>query len=125
MTIEEALKAYLLTHPSLTAKVGAKVYFMLADQRAKPPLVVISKISGNRHHELDFASPLLQVSYYDTDPERAQEGAEIIIAALKGYSGPMGSLFVSQGVYQNDLVLPQEDGVFQAPVDIRLSHREG
>lgn len=125
MTIEEALKTYLLTIPELTEKIGQKVFFMSADERTEPPLVVFSKIAGNRHHELDFSSPLIQVTYYDTDAERARVGAEIIIQAINGYSGLMGTVYVSQGIYQNDLVLPPDEGVYGAPVDIRLSHREG
>ena len=123
MTIEEALLTYLRAYAPLTALVGQKIYFMEAVQSVSPDYVVFYKISGNRLHDLPFASPLIQISYYSENEWDAQAGAEVIVGAIKGFSGDMGSLYVAQGIYVNDRVFKQGD-IYHAPVDIRLSYME-
>ncbi|HET6455300.1 MAG TPA: hypothetical protein VFI02_12930, partial [Armatimonadota bacterium] len=72
--------------------------------------------------KVEFGSPLLQLSYFSRSAFRALAGAEILIAALDGYAGAWGTMVVA-GNYQEDRVLV-EDGVFHAPVDVRISYLE-
>ena len=122
-TVEEALLTYLRAHTPLTAKVGSKIFFLEATQDTAPDYVVFFKIAGSRLHDIPFASPLLQVSYFSENEWDAVTGAEIIVSAIKGFSGYMGSLFIAQGIYVSDRVLKQGD-IYHAPVDIRLSLME-
>jgi len=123
MSIEEELSTYLLNHAPLTAKIGAdKVFFVLAPQGTEFDYVVVNKITGSRLRKVGFGSPLLQVSYFSKSAFRALDGAEILIAALDGYAGTWGTMVVA-GSYQDDRVLV-EDGVFHAPVDVRINHLE-
>jgi len=123
MTVEEGLLTYLRAYSALTAKVGDKIYFAEAPQNVSPDYVVFYKLSGNRMHALPFSNPLIQISYFSENEWNASEGAEIIVGAIRSFSGYMGTLFVAQGVYVNDRVLKQGD-VFHAPVDVRLSFME-
>ena len=127
MTIEAGLLAFLKTQAPLTARVGARVYFLGAPQKIDPAAgdyVTFSKLTGGRHRQLDFAVPLFQVSYWSKDRWKAVDGAEVLIAALKGYSGDMGTVYVSHGGYRNDTVI-KAGSAYQAPVDFQISHREG
>jgi len=121
--IEQLLVEYLLAHAPLTAKIGPdKVFFVQAPQNTKFDYVVVHKITGSRLRRVEFGSPLFQVSYFSRSQLRALEGAEILIAALDGYQGTWGTMTVS-GNYQDDRVLV-EDGVYHAPVDIRINYLE-
>jgi len=123
MSIEKELYEYLRAHAPLTAKIGeGKVFFVLAPQGTKLDYVVINKITGSRLRKVGFGSPLFQLSYFSNSEFRALEGAEILIAALDGYQGTWGTMVVA-GNYQDDRVLA-EDGIFHAPVDIRINYLE-
>jgi hypothetical protein len=123
MSIEQELHTYLSTHAPLTAKIGAgKVFFVLAPQGTEFDYVVINKIAGGRLRKVGFGSPLFQVSYFSRSEYKALDGADILIAALDGYQGTWGSLVVA-GNYQDDRVLA-EDGVYHAPVDVRINYLE-
>jgi hypothetical protein len=123
LSIEQQLHNYLANHAPLTDKIGAdKVFFVQAPQGTEYDYVVLTKISGNRLRKIGFGFPLFQISYFSQDKYRALEGAEIIIQALDGYSGSWGTLYVI-GNYQDDSVLV-DDGVFHAPVEIRINHLE-
>jgi len=124
MTVEVALLTYLRSVSALVAVVEDKIYFLQADQKVSPDYVVFYKISGGRLNALPFASPLIQISYFSENEWQAVDGAKIIIDAIRGYSGNMGSLFIGQGIYVNDRVFKQGD-LYHAPVDIRLSFMEG
>ena len=128
MTIEKGLETFLKAHAPLTALVGARVYFLEASQKVKPATdgdyVVFSKLSGGRHGKLDFARPLFQISYYSKDRWKAADGATVLIDALKGYTGTMGTVDVSHGAYRNDLVT-RAGALYQAAVDFQISHTEG
>ncbi len=123
MTVEVALLTYLKSVSALVAVVEDKIYFLQADQKVSPDYVVFYKIAGARLNALPFASPLIQISYFSENEWKAVDGAKIIIDAIRGYSGNMGTLFVGQGIYMNDRVFKQGD-VYHAPVDIRLSFME-
>ena len=123
MTVEVALLTYLRSLAPLVAVVEDKIYFLQADQKVSPDYVVFYKIGGGRLNALPFASPLIQISYFSENEWQAVDGAKIIIDAIRGYSGNMGSLFIGQGIYVNDRVFKQGD-LYHAPVDIRLSFME-
>jgi len=123
MSIEEELYGYLGNYAPLTAKIGKdKVFFVLAPQGTKFDYVVINKITGGRLRKVGFGSPLLQVSYFSRSQFQALEGADILIEALDGYRGVWGTMIVA-GNYQNDRVLVEE-GIFHAPVEVRINHLE-
>ena len=123
MSIEEQLHSYLTGYAPLTAKIGAnKVFFVLAPQGTEFDYVVINKITGGRIRKVGFGSPLLQISYFSRNQFHALEGAEILIEALDGYQGVWGTMVVS-GSYQEDRVLVEE-GIFHAPVEVRINHLE-
>jgi len=123
MNVEQELYGYLRDHASLTAKIGEdKVFFVLAPQGTEFDYVVINKITGSRLRRVGFGSPLFQVSYFSRSQFRALEGAEILVAALDGYAGVWGSMQVVSN-YQDDRILV-EDGVYHAPVDIKINYLE-
>lgn len=127
MTIEKGLETYLKAHAPLTALVGSRIYFLEASQKIDPAdgdYVVFFKLSGGRHGKLDFARPLFQISYYSRNRWKAVDGAEVVIAALKGYSGLMGTVGVTHGAYRDDRSIRTGD-LYQASVDFQISHVEG
>lgn len=121
--IEQQLCEYLASHGPLTAVLGRdKVFFVQADQGTDYDYVVVHKITGSRLRKVGFGSPLFQVSYFSQSKFRALAGAEILIAALDNYRGTWGTMTVV-GNYQDDHILV-EDGIFHAPVDIRINYLE-
>jgi len=123
VSVEQELCGYLRDHAPLTAKIGEdKVFFVLAPQGTQFDYVVVHKITGGQLRKVGFGSPLFQVSYFSKNQFRALEGAEILIAALDGYAGVWGSMQVV-GNYQDDRILV-EDGVYHAPVDIKINYLE-
>ena len=123
--IEQELYDYLRAHAPLTTALGAadKVFFVRAPQETPFDYVVVHKITGRRIGLVEFGSPLFQVSYFSNSAFRAAAGAEILVAALDGYQGKWGTMLVT-GDYQDDRVLDEGDGVYHAPVDIRINHLE-
>lgn len=123
MSIEQHLCEYLASHAPLVAAIGQnKVFFAQADQGTDYDYVVVHKITGGRLRKVGFGSPLFQVSYFSQSNFRALAGAEILIEALDGYQGAWGTMVVS-GSYQEDRVLVEE-GIFHAPVEVRINHLE-
>ena len=121
--IEQQLCEYLASHAPLTAVLGSdKVFFVQADQGTDYDYVVVHKITGGRLRKVGFGSPLFQVSYFSQSKFRALVGAELLVEALDGYQGAWGTMLVT-GNYQDDRILV-EDGVFHAPVDIRINYLE-
>ncbi len=123
MSLEEHLATYLKAHAPLIAQIGLeKVFIAKAPEGEELDYVVIHKITGGRIGRVGFGAPLLQVSYFSRSQYRALAGAEILITALDGYQGTWGTMIVS-GDYRDDRVLVEE-GVFHAPVEVRLNYLE-
>ena len=123
MSIERELVTYLKAHAALVAVLGIeKVFFAQAPQGTGFDYVVVHKITAGRIGRIGFGAPLFQVSYFSRSGNRAHDGAEILVAALDGYSGTWGTLRVS-GDHREDRVLVEE-GVFHAPVEVRINYLE-
>ena len=123
MSIELELVTYLKAHAALVAQIGIeKVFLSRAPDPTAFDYVVVHKISGGRISRVGFGAPLFQISYFSRSEFRAHVGADILVAALDGYQGTWGTLRVS-GDYREDRVLAEE-GVFHAPVEIRVNYLE-
>ena len=124
MSIELELVTYLKAHAALVAVLGIeKVFLSQAPQGTEFDYVVVHKITGGRINRVGFGAPLFQVSYFSRSALRAHAGADILVAALDGYQGTWGGTLRVSGDYREDRVLVEE-GVFHAPVEIRVNYLE-
>lgn len=124
MNVEQGLTEYLAAHAPLVALIGeGRVFFAQAPQVTGYDYIVVFKITGGRIGRVGFGAPLMQISCFSADSYRALAMAELVIAALDGYQATWGGSLLVSGDYRDDQVLFNE-GVFHAPVEIRMNYLE-
>lgn len=98
MDIEEALTAYILAQPGITALIDRRFYFDEAPEGDKLPYIVCTNISDVKIHSHDGQNraerPVYQFGAYAATRAGARALAEKIKSALSDYGGEMGGIRV-------------------------------
>lgn len=129
MTLEAAIKTYLLSISTFTALIGDR-YFLneIASEGTATPYVACHKISGGRDHDTTLSYPEYQFSCFGKTYSEAKAAAIEIIKAFKGYKGIMGGTggkLIIQGVIMNDMDIYEPDiGLHHVPVDVKFIYWE-
>lgn len=107
MNIDEALTAYILAQPGITALIDRRLYPDDLPEGTRYPAVTCRDISDVKNHAIDGQikneNPVRQFTVYaDTKPEAMAAGAQIE-AALNDYTGVMGEIPVQKITLLNAL----------------------
>ena len=109
MTIEEALKIYILAQSGITSLIGARYYPVELPQECKMPAVVYRKISAPRFHAFSAdvgVYPRIEFTIYGDTYTSASAVSEQLRAALQNYlnttMGGAGGLAVTACLLENE-----------------------
>jgi hypothetical protein len=132
--IEEALVAYLTTHPGLSALIGTRLYPRPLPQRPTLPAVTYFRVSGPRDLAHDgpvgLAHPRFQFDCWGADTLAAIQTANQLRLALDGFSGLMGGVggvevHLAEVVGDHDDPSPAPDPArARRIVDVKITHEE-
>lgn len=115
MMLETGLYAYLMTQSGLTAKIGDRLYPLLAPPNVALPYVVYSQVDARPSHAMDDAAGLATARYqFDIYAPRVLTGKEIAAAlreALDGFRGMWGTVAVGAVLWLNDVDLMEPESV--------------
>ena len=114
MSIEEAIKAYLLTKTGITSLVSTRI---LADEVTEGiafPAIAYQKISDTKDHFLTGQSklerPIFQYTAYATTKTSARAIADQIKLALVDYQGTLSGIVIQKIELQNEMSNSESDG---------------
>jgi hypothetical protein len=100
MLFREAVMAYLLAQPGLTALVASRIHYHQLPQGTILPAVVILSVSDVKHHDLKgqlkVEQPVLQFSAQASTQATARAVAEQLKTALCDYHGTMSGITVQK-----------------------------
>ena len=98
MFIETALMTYLKAQSGITDYVKDRIHFGVAPQNVAKPYIVITKVSAVGSHTQDgpvaIGNPHYQITPYALSYGQAHQIAAAVKAALDGYQGYMGDIYI-------------------------------
>ena len=125
MPIETALGNILLDDVDVAALIGTRYTPDPLEQGAVLPAATYKKVTGLRHHDLNFAYPTYQVSAWGETSATARAVAQAIIEAIQRYKGVKDGMTITQASVKNDLDLyDPETGRYTVPIDIQINYWE-
>ena len=124
----EAVYAHLMADPSVTARVGDRIYHQTPDLDAAYPLIVLNTISNVNRRDLSsvFACDTrIQITIMADTLKEAETIAAAVRSSLEGFSGMMaGYLPVLASVVDNFSPEFLEDvGQTHYHVDLIITHK--
>lgn len=138
MTLKGAVYEELVGDAGVTAIVGTDVFMGAAEQDQTPPYIVFNQIGKVPENHLTGTSPLartvIQVNCYETKPGLLDTLAAAVIAAMRRFSGTMGTGAATATV--RDVLIdddrdtydpPKHDealGTFGRQIDLGIRHTE-
>ncbi|MFS0820759.1 DUF3168 domain-containing protein [Bacillus sp. 1P02SD] len=123
--IETDLRDYLLTHDSLTALIGNKLYPGWIPENAKMPSVAYLGVSGVRHHDIDVAYPRYQFSCFSPRYLEAKAIAAELREILQRFKGKMGNSNIIQVAFQNEYENYEKDTkLYHIAIDFKFIYWE-
>ena len=102
MTIEIAIKTFLLGKVAITNIVGTRIYYATLPQGPTYPVLSFFRINKISEHDIDKADAYLQFDSWATTYIGAIELANEVRKALQREKGIFGGIAIIQGVYQNE-----------------------
>lgn len=103
------LRTHLLSFVDLTTKIADRIYISRAPRGAKPPYLILSRISGTPQYslsgEVGVTQAIVQVTAWARDPNGpfvANVVAELVRDKLSHWRGNWGDTFVSDCTLENE-----------------------
>lgn len=119
------MRAFLLSHESLTELIGNRLYPSVAPEGTPTPYVCYYEVSGVAWHDIPVAYPRYQFSVFDTRYLGAKNVSAEIRSILQRYKGDIGAYRVIQGVWGGSRELYEPDTkLHHIATDFRLIYRE-
>ena len=128
--IEYTLKTFILADGTISGLISVRLYPSKMPQNPKFPLMVYTKISGFREHDMDgstIATPRMQYDSWASTYAGAKALADALRERLDSYTGLVGSpaetvhfayLLNERDFYDDDLL------VFRVSMDFEIFHDE-
>ncbi len=128
--IESAVRTFILADSTITTLISTRLYSVKMPQSPTFPLIVYTKISGFREHDMDgstIAAPRIQYDSWAQTYAGAKALADALRERLDSYAGPVGSpaetvhfayLLNERDFYDDDLQ------VFRVSMDFEIWHNE-
>lgn len=126
MTIEQAIKIFLLKKTGITNLVGQRIYYPNLPQNPTYPAITFFLITGLRHHDIDVAYPYYQFDSWASTYMQSIQLANEIRLALQREKGILNNIPVLQGVFKNesDVEEPDNPNLFHRASDYKIIYRE-
>lgn len=102
MTIEQAIKNFLLTKTDITNLVGNRIYYSTLPQNPTYPAISFFRVSNIRQHDIDSGSVYYQFDVWTKTYIQGIEIANEIRLALQREKSVMDKIPIIQGVYINE-----------------------
>ena len=129
MSLETALRAYVLADAAIAAAVGARMYPRRLPQVPTLPALVYQRIDTRRLHDLDgpdgLPRPRVQITVWAANVQGATDTAALVRGRLDGYRGAWGDVTVGSClcVGERDLDDP-ETGRMGVAQDYMIQYQE-
>ncbi|GAE27026.1 hypothetical protein JCM9140_3137 [Halalkalibacter wakoensis JCM 9140] len=118
------LRAFLLTHESLTEMVGNRIYPQVAPEGVKAPYICYYEMP-NSAHDIPVSFPRIQFSVFSPRYTEAKNVSAELKNILNRYSGTIGTKRVIQGVWIGLPELYERDTkLHHIPSDFKMIYRE-
>ena len=128
MTIEEALKIYLLSKTEITDIIGDRLYPEVLPQDVDFPALTYFEVSNPVFHDVDIAYPRFQLSSWTKTYLEAKTLRNAIKEVMQRFKGVMGGgsgVKVAQVVFENSFdMYDSETGIYHIPSDYKIIYRE-
>lgn len=129
MTIEAAIRQYLLANPNIMALIAGRLYPMVLPQPPTLPAVTYSRVSRSAVRDLTGVAYWIsrfQFSCWAKKYGDAKAVAQAVRQALEDYVGTMGQFRIIGSASVNEIDLSQPDtGLYHVPVDVLITHEGG
>ena len=130
--MEEALVAYLLADTALAALVATRIYWVEKPQAVVNPVMVLTRISGNRnYHMLGAANFVESRVQFDCDGltyASAKGVARALRDRLSGFRGTQGTIAFYGCFLESERdtfdEAPTTDKLFRTSLDFIIHHKE-
>jgi hypothetical protein len=124
MTLEQAIKTYLLTKTALTNLVSTRIYYSTLPQTPTYPAISFFKVSNIRQHDLDVGSGYYQFDVWTLTYIQGVEIANEIRLALQREKRNISGIEMIQGVYLNEIDLYEPDTkLHHIALDMKILYR--
>lgn len=125
MSLEIAIKTYLLTKTALTNLVGQRIYYSTLPQTPTYPAISFFRVSNIRQHDLDIGSCYYQFDCWSLTYIQSVEIAKQIRFALQREKSVMSGIPIVQGVFLNEQDFYENDTkLFHVALDVKIIYRE-
>ena len=98
MSLETALRAYVLADAAIAAAVGQRMYPRRLPQGPTLPALVYLRVDTRREHDMDgpdgLPRPRVQVTAWGANVQAATELAALVRVRLDGYRGAWGAVAI-------------------------------
>lgn len=129
MTIEAAIRQYLLAQKPIADLIADRLYPMVLPEAVTLPAVTYQRVSRSAVRDLSgmaFCISRLQFSCWAKKYADAKLVAQAIRRALDDYVGTMGQFRILDSTTVNEVDLSQpEAGLYHVPVDVLVKHKGG
>jgi len=88
------------------------------------PAIVYNKISAPEFHDIDVAYPRFQFSCFSKDLTECKRMAIAVKELFQRYKGICGGCHILQGVFLDEVKLPDDSGIRHIAVDIRVVYKK-
>jgi len=124
MTVEQAVKTFLLGKVSITNIVSTRIYYSVLPQTPTYPAISFFRVSNIRQHDIDIGSAYYQFDIWSLMYIQSVELANEIRKALQREKSIMSGIPIIQGVYQNEMDLYEPaTKLFHIALDIKIIYR--
>ena len=129
MTIEAAIRQYLLAQAAVTDLIARRLYPMILPQPPTLPAVTYSRVSRSTVRDLTgmaYRVSRFQFSCWAEKYGDAKAVAQAVRQALEDYVGDMGEFRIMDSTSVNEIDLSEPDtGLYHVPVDVLITHEGG
>jgi len=124
MTIEQAIKTFLLTKTAITNIVSQRIYYSTLPQTPVYPAISFFRISNIRQHDLDVGSVYYQFDIWSLKYIQSVELSNEIRLALQREKSVMSGIPIIQGVFLNEQDFYENDTkLFHVALDFKIIYR--
>ena len=125
MSIEQALKTYLLSYAELTALVGTRIFPNTLPEGTAYPAVSFFMVSGGRDHQTPIAYPTYQLDIWAQSKSAILSVADALRHALQRYKGIMSGIEVEQISIEGerDLDYEPDTKLFHRMIEIQIIYK--
>ena len=126
MSPEQAATDFLRSRPALMSAFNGQIHYGEAPEGIEEPYIIVYPVITGRMKNVGAYFPTLQASVYHTDKFGVIAAAEQLVNETDGYRGILSGSTHTDSFHSERLKpLPNGDGTWMCPVDMKFSYLEG